>query len=99
MSLFNKYFKDHQLQIILTNYDFKDKLTKGTTACAVNNYWSCSNCGAHYIGSSSRNLYIRAAEHSSVSMEVELLWRRPNAPSVAQPWGFASLTFGRVCQI
>ena len=29
----------------------------------------------------------------SVLMGVEILWRRPNAPSVA------SLTFGRVCQI
>ena len=73
MSLFNKYFKDHQLQIILTNnstigslFNFKDKLTKGMTARTIYK-WGCPNCGAHYISSTSRNLYIRAAEHSGVS--------------------------------
>ena len=70
MSLFNKYFKDHKLQIILTNnstigslFNFKDKLTKGMTVYK----WGCPIAAGliTYIGSSSRNL--RAAEHSGVS--------------------------------
>ena len=36
------------------------------TASAVYK-WSCPNCGAHCIGSSSRNLYVRAAEHAGLS--------------------------------
>ena len=36
------------------------------TASAVYK-WSCPNFRAHYIGSSSRNLYVRAAEHAGLS--------------------------------
>ena len=68
LKLFNKYFTNHQFHIILTNnftigslFSYKDRLNKGMTASAVYK-WSCPNCRAHYIGSSSRNLYGRAAE-------------------------------------
>ena len=73
LKLFNKYFTNHQFHIILTNnftigslFNYKDRLNKGMTASAIYK-WSCPNCRAHYIGSSSRNLYVRAAEHAGLS--------------------------------
>ena len=73
LKLFHKYFTNHQFHIILTNnftigslFNYKDRLIKGMTASTVYK-WSCPNCRAHYIGSSSRNLYFRAAEHAGLS--------------------------------
>ena len=73
LSLFNKYFNEHNFNIFLSNnfsisslFRYKDKLNKGMTAGTVYK-WSYSKCRVHYIGSSTRNLYVRAAEHSGVS--------------------------------
>ena len=41
-------------------------MNKGMTAGTVYK-WSCPNCRVHYIGSSTRNLYVRASEHAGVS--------------------------------
>ena len=73
LSLFYKYFNEHHFNIVLSNnfsisslFRYKDKLNKGITAGTVYK-WSCPNCRVHYIGSSTRNLYVRAAEHAGVS--------------------------------
>ena len=73
LSLFYKYFNEHHFNIVLSNnfsisslFRYKDKLNKGMTADTVYK-WSCPNCRVHYIGSSTRNLYVRAAEHAGVS--------------------------------
>ena len=73
LSLFNKYFNEHNFNIVLSNsfsisslFRYKDKLNKCMTACAVHK-WSCPNYRVHYIGSSTRNLYVRSAEHAGVS--------------------------------
>ena len=50
-------------------YNYKDRLNKGMTASSVYkwSYPKFPNCRTHYIGSSSRNLYVRAAEHAGLS--------------------------------
>ena len=44
--------------------------------------WSCPNCGAHYIDSSSRNLNIRTAEHSGVHYRTGQTLSRPPKSSI-----------------
>ena len=90
LSLFNKYFNEHRFNIVLSNnfsigslFRYKDKLNKGMTAGTVYK-WSFPNCGCgvHYIGSSTRNLYVRAAEHSGVSFRTGLHLSHPPYSSI-----------------
>ena len=74
MSLFRKYFINHQFHVILTNsftlghlFRYKDTLQKGMLSAVVYKF-SCPKCGSEYVGSTIRNLATRAAEHAGVSV-------------------------------
>ena len=71
--LLNQYFSNISFQFILNNslklstfFSYKDKLTKGMLSSVIYKY-SCVHCTSEYIGSTSRLLNIRVAEHAGLS--------------------------------
>jgi len=74
MSLFKKYFVNHEFHIILSNnftlgnlFKYKDSMHKGMLSAIVYKF-SCPKCGSEYVGSTIRNLATRAAEHAGISV-------------------------------
>ena len=71
--LFCKYFKDISFNFILVNsfkidsfFSFKDRLPKGMRSSLIYKY-SCVRCTSEYIGSTTRILTTRVAEHAGRS--------------------------------
>ena len=71
--LFQKFFNDVKINIILSNkntigsyFPYKDRLPIGMRSSIVYQY-CCATCSHHYIGSSMRNLYMRVSEHQGKS--------------------------------
>ena len=72
-NLLYKYFKDITFKFILTNnfkisslFSYKDKLPKGLHSSLVYKF-SCVQCTSEYVGSTSRTLATRVAEHAGLS--------------------------------
>ena len=72
-NLCSKYFPNLSVKIILTNsfrisslFRFKDSLPIALRSSLVYKY-CCPRCGSAYIGLTSRNFYMRTAEHRGVS--------------------------------
>ena len=72
-SLFTKYFNDIQFNILLINnfkigsfFHYKDRLPKNLWASLIYKF-SCVRCASEYIGSSTRVLCVRVAEHAGRS--------------------------------
>ena len=72
-ALFNKYFQDIRFNIILVNnfrigsfFPYKDKLPKSMQSSLIYKF-SCAQCVSEYVGSTTRALYMRIAEHASKS--------------------------------
>ena len=73
LSAFDKYFVNLNAKIVFTNkftigsfFNFKDKLPFGMLSSIVYNY-CCERCSSSYVGATSRNLYMRVAEHTGKS--------------------------------
>ena len=71
--LLNQYFNNISFHFILNNsyklsnfFSYKDKLSKGMLSSVIYKY-SCAQCASEYIGSTSRVLNIRVAEHAGRS--------------------------------
>ena len=71
--MFRKYFNNQQINVILSNkhtigsyFPYKDRLPIGMRSSIVYQY-SCESCSHLYIGSSTRNLYMRMSEHQGKS--------------------------------
>ena len=72
-SLFIKYFNDIQFNILLINdfkigsfFHYKDRLPKDLRASLIYKF-SCVRCTSEYIGSTTRALCVRVAEHAGRS--------------------------------
>ena len=73
LTLLNKYFTDFSFKIILVNnfkigsfFNYKDRLPLCSRSSVVYKF-NCSLCEAMYVGSTSRTLCIRTAEHKGIS--------------------------------
>ena len=71
LNLLRQYFQDYSTNIILVNrftigslFRHKDTVNKGSRSAVVYKY-VCSACGTQYVGSTTRGLATRAAEHHS----------------------------------
>ena len=74
LNLLRQYFPDYSSNIILVNrftigslFRNKDTLNKGMLSAVVYKY-VCPACGAQYVGSTTRSLATRAAEHAGISV-------------------------------
>ena len=73
LTLLNKYVTDFSFKIILVNnfkigsfFNYKDRLPLCSRSSVVYKF-NCSLCEAMYVGSTSRTLCIRTAEHKGIS--------------------------------
>ena len=73
LSLFNKYCSHFTIKVILSNnfkigsfFNYKDKLPLCSRSSVVYKF-NCSLCGTTYVGSTSRTLCLRTAEHKGIS--------------------------------
>ena len=81
-----KYFPKIKVNIVLKSefkvgsfFNYKDRLSTGMRANLVYQF-SCERCSHDYIGSTSRNLYMRVAEHAGVSFRSNIpLNKSPNS--------------------
>ena len=81
--LFCKYFKDISFNFILVNsfkidsfFSFKDRLPKGMRSSLIYKY-SCVRCTSEYIGSTTRILTTRVAEHAGRSHRTDRILANP----------------------
>ena len=73
LSLSNKYFPGISFNFILTNnltlgsyFRFKDALPIMSRSSIIYSY-VCTHCGAQYVGSTARTLFVQSSEHSGKS--------------------------------
>ena len=71
--LLSKYFKNVDFNIVLVNsfkvgsfFSYKDRLPKAMCASLVYKF-SCARCASEYVGSTTRTLHTRVAEHAGRS--------------------------------
>ena len=69
----NKYFKNVDFNIVLVNsfkvgsfFSYKDRLHKAMCASLIYKF-SCARCASEYVGSTTRTLHTRVAEHALIS--------------------------------
>ena len=81
--LMHKYFSNISFQIILCNpyklgnfFSYKDKISKGMRSTLVYKY-CCAHCASEYVGSTSRTLAIRVAEHAGRSFRTNRILTNP----------------------
>ena len=81
--LLNRYFTEQNFILIFTNtftigiyFNFKDKLSPAMRSSVVYKY-SCVQCTSDYIGMTSRNLYMRVAEHAGKSFRTGSVLSQP----------------------
>lgn len=87
-ALFVKYFKDINFNVILVNnfkigsfFNYKDKLPKDLQAALIYKF-SCVRCTSEYIGSTTRTLCVRVAEHAGRSYRTGHLLASPSHSSI-----------------
>jgi len=88
LDLLCKYFVNLDFNIILVNkftigslFNFKDKLPMYLRNSVVYNY-SCARCACSYVGSTTRTLGVRIAEHSGRSYRTGAMLAHPSYSSV-----------------
>ena len=86
--LLSKYFKDTDFHIILHNkfsigtfFSYKDRLPNSMRSSLVYKF-SCARCAFKYVGSTSRALYKRVAEHAGVSFRTGVHLGAPLTSSI-----------------
>ena len=79
----HKYFLNVNVKIILVNkftigsfFNFKDRLPLSMLSSAVYKF-SCEKCSSDYVGMTSRNLYMRVAEHCGRSYRTNVPLTHP----------------------
>ena len=84
LNLLRQYFPDYSSNIILVNrftigslFRNKDTLNKGMLSAVVYKY-VCPACGAQYVGSTTRSLATRAAEHAGISVRTGVPLSQPS---------------------
>ena len=89
-SLFTKYFNDIQFNILLINnfkigsfFHYKDRLPKDLRASLIYKF-SCVHCTSEYIGSTTRALCVRVAEHAGRSHRTNHLLTSPPYSSIRE---------------
>ena len=89
-SLFAKYFNDIQFNILLINnfkigsfFHYKDRLPKDLRASLIYKF-SCVRCASEYIGSTTRALCVRVAEHAGRSHSTTHLLISPPYSSIRE---------------
>ena len=72
--LLSKYFKNVDFNIVLVNslkagsfYSYKVRLPKAMCVSLVYKF-SCARCASEYVGSTTRTLHTRVAEHAGRSL-------------------------------
>lgn len=82
-SLLLEYFPDINFKIVFTNkftigsfFSYKDKVSLGMRSSLVYQF-GCPLCGSRYVGSTTRNLYIRASEHAGRSYRTQSILSCP----------------------
>ena len=88
MSLFKKFIPDKTFSLILCNrntigslFRYKDRLPSLMLSSVIYKY-SCSQCESDYVGMTSRNLYMRIAEHVGKSFRTGVPLSQPLHSSV-----------------
>ena len=83
--LLNKYLDNHHIKLIFSNkhtigsfFPYKDRLPISMRSSIVYQY-SCESCSHLYIGSSTRNLYMRMSEHQGKSFRTGNLVQKTNS--------------------
>ena len=81
--LLHKYFSNISFQLILCNpyklrnfFSYKDKISKGMRSALVYKY-CCARCASEYVGSTSRALATRVAEHAGRSFRTNRILTNP----------------------
>ena len=87
-ALLVEYFKDIQFNIILVDnykigsfFNYKDRLPKHLQAALICKF-SCERCISEYIGSTTRTLCVRVAEHACRSHRTGHLLASPSHSSI-----------------
>ena len=88
LCLMEKYFPSIKFRAILTNrftigslFQHKDKLPDHMRSSIIYSY-GCPQCGSRYVGSSSRNFYIRVREHAGLSYRTGVPLSCPSQSSI-----------------
>ena len=89
-AIFVIYFKDIHFNIILVNnfkigsfFNYKDRLPKDLQAALIYKF-SCVRCTSEYIGSTTRTLCVRVAEHAGRSHRTGHLLASPSHSSIRE---------------
>jgi hypothetical protein len=84
VSLLSKYFPQIEFKVILVNkykigsiFNFKDRLPKSMLSSIIYKH-CCARCASEYVGSTTRALGVRVAEHAGRSF-------RTNVPLASPP--------------
>ena len=87
-SIFRKYFTDFDIYICFSNnftlktfFPYKDVLPAALRSSLIYKF-CCENCSHQYIGSTTRNLYMRVNEHAGKSIRTENFVSRPVNSSI-----------------
>ena len=87
-NLLSKYFTFIDFKIVLVNkftigslFRFKDRLLKCLLSSVVYKY-CCAQCASEYVGSTTRSLRARVAEHSGRSIRTNLPLAKPPHSSI-----------------
>ena len=88
LKVLGKYFNDVSFKIVLSNkltigsfFKYKDSLPLMSRASVIYRY-TCPQCGAEYVGVTSRALFIRIAEHRGVSFRTNRPLSHPPHSSI-----------------
>ena len=87
-NIFTKFLPNFDFKIVLNNnftisslFNYKDKLPKGSRSSVVYEF-SCAQCASRYVGSTTRALYIRVAEHAGRSFRTNRIITNPSNSNI-----------------
>ena len=87
-SSLNKYFPELKINLVFVNdfkigsfFRFKDTLPKSVRSGLIYEF-SCAQCASRYVGSTNRNLYMRAAEHAGKSFRTQAILSQPPSSAI-----------------
>ena len=87
-AIFNKYFPDFDIKLVLINrytignfFKYKDNIPKGVRSSLIYEF-CCARCASRYVGSTCRNLYMRVAEHCGRSFRTGAILTSPPQSAV-----------------
>jgi len=87
-SVLKHYFPDINFRIVLRNsfkigslFNYKDKLSPGDRHSVVYQY-CCARCASVYVGSTTRTLHVRMAEHSGRSFRTGNILAHPSHSNI-----------------